>query len=136
MTNVNWAVASQIAKSGHIAATRVVDATPVVGSAYDLRTAHGARPTFVLTAFETNTLNTGGTWTVEESATSGGAYTTTTAVDPALTATPAEAGNNVQVISVRPNPDKPWIRARYVGADANTEVDVTATLLLLPRVVG
>lgn len=131
----NWAVDQTITATGSIAATRVADATPIVSTALDTRTlAPGVRLLLVLSAFETNVANTGGTWTVTESATSGGSYTACT-THGTLAATPAAAGNSVQYVSVLPNGAKPWIKVTYTGADANTEVDITATLLLVPRAV-
>lgn len=129
----NWAVDQRIPATGLIAATRVVDATPVLSAALDLSTlGAGARVLLVLSAFETNVANTGGTWAVTESATSGGSYTAAT-THGALVATPASAGNNVQYVSLLPNGAKPFVKVSYTGADANTEVDITATLLVIPR---
>lgn len=129
----NEAVEKEIAVSGLIAATRVTDATPIVSTALDRRTlADGSRHLLVLSAFETNVANTGGVWTVTESATSGGSYTAAT-LTTALVATPATAGNDVQKTTVTPNASKPFLKVTYTGADANAEVDVTATLLVLKR---
>lgn len=130
---VRWAVGTEASVSGLIPTTRVTDATPVLSTDFDARTfAPGTRFLLVLSAFETNVANTGGTWTVTESATDGGAYTACT-LDTALVATPATAGNNVQKTAVLPNPAKPFILVTYTGADANAEVDITASLIALPR---
>lgn len=131
----NWAVDQRITATGSIAATRVTDATPVVSTALDTGTlAPGVRLMLVLSAFETNVANTGGVWTVTESATSAGSYTAAT-THGTLAATPASAGNSVQYVSVLPNGSKPWIKVTFTGADANAEVDITATLLQIPRAV-
>lgn len=128
----NWAVHEELTVSQLINSTRVADATPVASTPLDLRTlAHGARYLLVLNAFETNVANTGGTWTVTESATSGGSYAACT-LGGSLAATPAEAGNDNQVVSFLPNPDKPFVKVTFTGADANTEVDITASLVVVP----
>ncbi len=119
-----------------INASRVTDATPVASTAIDRGAlSPGSRLVLVLSAFETNVANTGGTWTVTESATSGGSYTAASLVGGSLVATPAVAGNDVQTIGVRPNSAKPWLKVTYTGADANAEVDVTAHLLVIPQAV-
>lgn len=114
-------------------ATRVADATPVLSTDFDVREyPPGARFLLVLNAFETNVANTGGTWTVTESATDGGSYSTATTTG-SLAATPATAGNAVRTVSVSPNKAKPFVLVTYTGADANAEVDITATLIVVPR---
>jgi hypothetical protein len=114
-------------------ATRVADATPVLSTDFDVRTyPPGARFLLVLNAFETNVGNTGGTWTVTESATDGGTYTACS-LHGSLAATPASAGNDVQTVAVKPNNAKPFVLVTYTGADASTEVDITATLVVVPR---
>lgn len=129
----NWKVNEKLTVVGALAATRVTDATPVLATDFDVRTyAPGSRFLLVLSAFETNANNTGGTWTVTESATDGGSYTTAT-IGGSLSATPATAGNNVQKVSVYPNSAKPFVLVTYTGADANTEVDITVTLVVIPR---
>lgn len=129
----NEAVEKNLDVRGLIAASRVTDATPVVSTALDRRTLpDGSRHMLILSAFETNVANTGGTWTVTESATSGGSYTAAT-LTTALVATPATAGNDVQKTSVTPNASKPWLKVTYTGADANAEVDVTAHLVISNR---
>lgn len=131
----NWAFDKKVSYRGLIAASRVADATPVASTALDLSTlGDGVQPVVLLKAFETNTGNTGGTWTITESATSGGSYSACT-LSTALVATPASAGNDVQITTIFPNAAKPWIKVTYTGADANAEVDVTAELLLVPRAV-
>jgi hypothetical protein len=131
--SVNWAVDQKITPVGVLAATRVADATPVLATDFNVRSYDaGSKFLLVLSAFETNTANTGGTWTVTESATDGGSYTAAT-THGTLAATPASAGNSVQYVSVLPNDAKPFVLVTYTGADANTEVDITATLLVIPR---
>lgn len=133
MTNVRHAVDTQVAATQLIASTRVVDATPVTAADIDVRTFEtGTRFLLVLNAFETNVANTGGTWSVTESETDGGSYT---AADThgSLAATGATPGNVLRAVSFRPNPAKPFVLVTFTGADANTEVDVTATLVALPR---
>lgn len=123
---------AQVTTVGLLAATRVVDATPVLATDFDVRAyPHGSRFLVILSAFETNTGNTGGTWTVTESATDGGSYTTASKHG-SLVATPATAGNDVQTVAVLPNPAKPFVLVTYTGADANAEVDITVTLVVIP----
>lgn len=132
---VRWAVGQQLTGVSALAATRVTDATPAASTPINLGSyPPGSRLVFVLQAFETNVANTGGTWTITESATSGGSYTAAT-VDEAPVATPASAGNDVQVVTVLPNAAKPFVKATFTGADANTEVDVSAVAIIVPRVV-
>lgn len=133
MTNVRHAVETEVTVVQMIPATRVVDATPVLATDVDVRTFPvGTRFLLVLEAFETNAANTGGTWTVTESETDGGAYT---AADThgSLAATGAVAGNVQRTVSFRGNPLKPFVLVTFTGADAAAEVDVTATLVALPR---
>lgn len=133
MTNVRHAVDTQATVTQLINATRVVDATPVLATDIDTRTFEtGTRFLLVLNAFETNVANTGGTWSVTESETDGGAYT---AADThgSLAATGATPGNVARVVSFRANPAKPFVLVTFTGADANAEVDITATLVALPR---
>jgi len=132
----NWAVSARLGTPVQVMpATRVADATPVLSTDFDVRTLpHGARPVLLLSAFETNVANTGGTWTVTESATDGGSYTACT-ISTALVATPATAGNQLQITTVYPNPAKPFVLVTYTGADANTEVDIAAVMIPVPPVV-
>lgn len=130
---VNWAIDQQITPVGILASTRVADATPVLSTDFRV-TAYppGSRFLLVLRAVETNAGNTGGVWTVKESLTDGGSYTTAT-THGTLAATPAEAGDSVQYVSVYPNTAKPFVLVTFTGADADAEVDVSATLLVIPR---
>lgn len=133
MSAANWKINEEITAVQVMPATRVADATPVLSTDFDVRSyAPGSRFLLVLNAFETNVANTGGTWTVTESATDGGSYTTAT-TGGTLAATPASAGNSVQKVSVYPNSAKPFVLVTYTGADANAEVDITVTLVVIPR---
>jgi hypothetical protein len=125
---------NQVTVTQLIAASRVTDATPVVSTALD-RSAlpAGSRHMLVLSAFETNVANTGGVWTVTESATSGGSYTAATTST--IAATPATAGNDVQSVDVTPSGTKPWLKVTYTGADANAEVDITASLVRVAQAI-
>lgn len=124
---------NQVTITQPVVATRVADATPVASTPVDRSTwAPGVRALLVLSAFETNTGNTGGTWTVTESAASDGSYTAAT-LGGSLAATPASAGNDLQVVDVLPNAAKPWLKVTYTGADANTEVDITVHLVRVPQ---
>jgi hypothetical protein len=132
---VKWTVNDEVTVVSLVDATRVVDATAVTGTDFDVRAYDpGSRFLLVLNAFETNVANTGGTWTVTESETDGGAYTTAQ-TDGSLAATGATPGTVQRVVSVYPNPAKPFVLVTFTGADANAEVDVAATLVVLPRTV-
>lgn len=113
-------------------ATRIADATVATGDDFDVRNyPHGSRFLLVLDAFETDASNTGGTWTVVESETDGGSYTACD-TSGSLAATGATAGNVQRVVSLVPNPLKPFVHAVFTPAGAGTDVDVTATLVVLP----
>jgi len=131
----NWAVDQLMTPLGVMPSTRVTDATPVLStdflvSDYD----PGSRFLLVLSAYETSAANTGGDWTVTESATDGGSYTTAT-THGTLASTPAASGNSVQYVSVYPNVSKPYVLVTFTGADADTEVDISAMLLVIPRAI-
>jgi hypothetical protein len=135
MVNVRHAVDAEVTVTQLIASTRVLDATPV--QATDINTAtfpHETRYMLILNAFETNVANTGGTWSVTESETDGGSYTAAD-VHGSLAATGPVPGNVARVVSFRPNPAKPFVLVTFTGADANAEVDITATLVALPNVL-
>lgn len=127
----NWAVHESLSVVDLLAPTNVTDATPVESTDFDVRSYPGKRLVLVLVATETNAGNTGGVWTVVESATDGGTYTACT-LGGALVATPASAGTNVQKVSVLPNPAKPFVHAVYTGADASAEVVLTVALIVVP----
>lgn len=125
------AVQEEVTVVGLLAATRITDATATSSTALDISAYPHSRFLVILAAFETNTANTGGTWTITESATSGGSYTDAT-LGGTLTATPAAAGNDVQAVAVVPNAAKPFLKVTYTGADASAEVDITASLVVFP----
>jgi len=119
--------------TGILEPATLADATPEVSTPVDLSDLEaGARHVLVLDAFETQATNTGGTWVVEESATSGGVYTTASTVG-SLAATGETAGVVRRKVSVLPNPDMPWLRVTFTGAGAETDVIVSAILLSIPR---
>jgi hypothetical protein len=129
-----WTINDEVTCVQVMPASRVADATPVLSTDFDVRAyAPGSRFLLVLSSHETNAGNTGGTWTVTESATDGGEYTTAT-TDGSLAVTGA-ATDVQRVVAVKPNPAKPFVLVTFTGADANAEVDVTATLVVLPRVM-
>lgn len=124
---------NDIAPSVLIAPTAVVDATPVLSGAVDVRSfAPGSRFYLVFTATEDNAANTGGTFAVTDCDTSGGTYASATILG-SLPATPAEAGTVVRECVLVPNPARPFVKVSFTGEDADTEVTITATLLVVPR---
>lgn len=133
MGNVNWAVGSQLDPRQVLVATRVASGSAVNSTPFDLRTVEdGSRVALILTAFGTGGGNTGGTWTVNESATSGGSYTAAK-LDGSLAATPAAATSDIQRVSVYPNPAKPFVRVTFTPANASAAVDIATTLVVVPR---
>lgn len=113
-------------------ATRIADATVATGDDFDCRDYdYGSRFLLVLDAYETDATNTGGTWTVVESETDGGSYTACT-TSGSLAATGATAGNVQRTVSLIPNPTKPFVHVVFTPASAGTDVDVTATLVVIP----
>lgn len=114
-----------------VPATRIADGTVTTSTDFDVRAyPHGSRFLVVMDAFETDAANTGTTWTVTESETDGGVYTTAT-TDGSLAATGAVPGNVQRVVSVLPNPAKPFVHCVATGA-AGTDVDLTANLIVIP----
>lgn len=129
----NLAVQQELSVVQVMPATRVNDATPVLSTDFDVRTfPAGSRFMLVLNAYETNANNTGGVWTVKESSTDGGDYTDC-ALFGSLAPTPATPGNNIQRVALRPNPAKPFVLVTFTGSDTDTEVDIAATLVVVPR---
>lgn len=113
-------------------ATRIADATDATSDDFDVRDYDpGSRFLIIMEAFETDAANTGVTWIVQESETDGGSYTAST-TSGSLAATGATAGNVQRVVSLTPNPAKPFVQV-VADAAAGTDVDVTATLVVLPR---
>ncbi len=116
--------------------TRVADATPIVSTVggFDTRNhPHGARFLLLLSSFETNTGNTGGTWAIEDAATSGGSYAAVaTQSGDSLTVAADVTTVQTRRRSFLPNPARPFVRVTFTGADANAEVDVTAHAVVLP----
>lgn len=129
---VRWTVNDTITAVTCVPITNVGDATPVTSTDFDVRDyAPGSRFLLVLDAFETVETNTGGTWKVEESATDGGSYSTAT-TDGSLAATGATEGTVRRMVSLLPNPAKPFVMLTFTGASAAADVDISATLLVVP----
>ena len=129
---VRHAVNETVTVVNLVPATRIADATVTTSTDFDVRAYDpGSRFLLILDAFETDAANTGTTWTVEESETDGVTYTTAT-TSGSLAATGATPGNVQRVVSVTPNPDKPFIHVVATGG-AGTDVDLTANLVVIPR---
>lgn len=108
--------------------------TSVSATEFDIRDyGHEARFLLVLDC-EGNTSNTGGTWSVGESATSGGGVTAATTVG-SLAATGASEAAVQRVVSLRPNSAKPFVTVKFTDADANTDATLHATLIAIPNVL-
>lgn len=76
--------------------------------------------------------NTGGTWSVGESATTGGAVT---AADThgSLAATGASTALVQRVVSMDPNAVKPFVTVKFTDTDGTTDALLSATLVVIPR---
>lgn len=136
MGNVNWATDQQIQAVSVIPATRVVAVTPVLSSVIDPAAyAPNSRLQLVLAATGVGGGSTGGTWSVTESATSGGTYAAAQTVHGSLAATTAGATTTVRSVSVNINPAKPFIKAVFTGTDSATATDIAAVLLVVPNAV-
>lgn len=120
--------------------TRVADATPIVSTAgaLDLRTLdHGARVLLLLSSFETNAANTGGTWAVEDAETSGGDYVAVTGGQgDSLTVAADVTTVQTRRRSFQPNSARPFVRVTFTGATADAEVDITAVAIVAPNALA
>ncbi len=134
---VRWTINDRITVVDLIRHTRVADATPIVSTvgALDARSYDpGSRIMILLSSFETNTGNTGGTWAIEDAATSGGSYAAVATQDGDSLSVAADLTTiQTRKRALLPNPDRPFIRVTFTGADANAEVDITAHALIVPR---
>jgi hypothetical protein len=133
MSNVRWAVNDTLTTVNLGLDVDADGATDVDSTDFDVRTYDpGSRFLLILIARGQEAANSGGTWIVEESATDGGSYTAST-TSGSLAATGATAAGVVtRTVSVRPNPAKPFIKARFDPADAATDVGLTVQLVVLP----
>lgn len=134
MSLVRWTLNDEITVVDLIRHTRVADATPIVSTvgALDCRSHPGRRFLLLLSSFETNVGNTGGTWAIEDAATSGGSYAAVTTQDGDALAVAADVTTvQTRKRSFLPNPARPFVRVTFTGTDANSEVDITAVCLVL-----
>lgn len=76
--------------------------------------------------------NTGGTWSVGEAATTGGEVSAAI-TDGSLAPTGASTANVQRVVSLKPNPAKPFVTVLFTDADASTDAYLNVNLLVLPR---
>lgn len=131
---IRWAIDDTVTTVNLALDVDADGATDVDSTDFDVRAyAPGSRFLLVLIARGQEAANTGGTWVVEESATDGGTYTVST-TSGSLAATGATAAGVVQrTVSVYPNPDKPFVKARFDPADAATDVGLTVQLVVIPR---
>ena len=130
---IQHTVENELTHVAAIVATRVINGTVVTGDDIDVRTYDpGSRFYVLMNAFETDVTNTGGTFSIEESETDGGTYTACTSSGD-LTATGATPGNVARTASFLPNPAKPFVHVLFTPADASTDVDVTASFVVVPR---
>lgn len=116
--------------------TRSTSTTPVVSTvgALDTRLYPGSRFLLMLSAFETNVSNTGGTWAVEDSATSGGTYAAVATQDGDSLAVAADLTTiQTRKRSFLPNPARPFVRVTWTGTDSSQAMDVTAFCIVLRR---
>jgi hypothetical protein len=136
MSGINWATDQQIQAVSVVPATRVTAVTPVLSSVIDPSAyAPNSRLQLVLSATGVGGGSTGGTWSITESATSGGTYAAAAGVHGSLAATTAAATTTVRSVSINVNPAKPFVKAVFTGADSSTATDIAATLLVVPNAV-
>lgn len=129
----NWNIASQIsapAAGPLLQDERVQDDTPTPSTDVDLRALPAGARILVTLFTVKNVGNTGGTWVLQESETDGGSYTACTTST--ITAIAAGTGLDQQLVSVLPNPDKPFVQAVFTGTDADTDCTLTVTVSAAP----
>lgn len=110
-----------------LAPQAIADATPVLSAAIDTRLYPRKRVLVVAHSKEASDTAHTMTFSVTESATSGGSYTAaTTSGD----LTPL-AATGIQYISVKKNPSKPFIKVVATGSHADVDVIVAAAVLFV-----
>ena len=110
-----------------LAPQSIADATPVLSSAIDTSAYPRARILAIFTNKEATATTHTITFTVTESATSGGAYTAST-TSGTLTALSADG---VQYASIKRNAAKPFIKVTATGSHADVDVICSAILLFI-----
>lgn len=110
-----------------IAPTAYTDDTPILSAAIDLTSAY-PRARILVVGASTCTAN-GGAFTVTECATSGGTYAAaTTSSSAALTA----AG--VQLVTVKRNDAKPFIKVTFTADNASGSGDASAEVVFITSI--
>jgi hypothetical protein len=129
---VRWSINDEITVLNILPAFDEDGGTSKAATEFDVRTyAPGSRFLLILDV-EGAAGNTGGTWSVGESATTGGGVTAAT-TDGSLAATGSSTANVQRVVSLKPNPAKPFVTVLFTDADASTDAYLTAQLVVLPR---
>lgn len=90
----------------------------------------GSRYAVVCVTTPNEITDTGGTWTITNSATEGGQYTTATQSESAVT-TPGTTSVDTQitVLGFVPDPAKPFYKPQFTKADTDADVTVSAFVL-------
>ena len=110
-----------------IVPTAYTDDTPILSSAIDLSTAHPRARILVVGAMDTSAH--GGAFTVTECATSGGSYTAAT-----TTSTDALTADGAQLVTVKRNLAKPFIKVTFTGDDASAAGTASAEVLYITSI--
>lgn len=106
----------------------IADATPVLSSAIDTRLYPRKRMLLIAENKEATATTHTITFTVTESATSGGSYAAST-TSGTLTALSADG---VQWAMIQRNAAKPWIKVTATGSHTDVDVICAASILFMP----
>lgn len=128
----NWAVDEPLQTVSLLAAFDEDGGTSKNATEFDVRTYPAGSRFLLILDITGESGNTGGTWSVGESATSGGGVTAAT-TNGSLTATGASTANVRRVVSLKPNAAKPFVTVKFTDADAATDGRLAVTLLVVPR---
>ena len=134
MTNVAWKVQEEITVVSLLAAFDEDGGTAKAATEFDTRAYPPGSRFLIVMDCEGAAGNTGGTWSVGESATTGGGVTAATTAG-SLAATGASTANVQRVVSMLPNPAKPFVTVLFTDADASTDAYLNVNLLVIPRVL-
>jgi len=134
MSEIKWSIDTQVQVVNLLASFDQDGAGTKDSAEFDVRTyPRGSR--FLLAMDIAGAAgNTGGTWSVGESATTGGGVTAAT-THGSLTATGASTTLVQRKAALHPNPLKPFVRVKFTDTDAATDGLLSVTLLVLPQSV-
>ena len=127
-----WTINDEITVVNILAAFDEDGGTSKACTEFDVRTYPAGSRFLIVFDCEGAAGNTGGTWSVGEAATTGGEVSAAT-TDGSLAATGSSTANVQRVVSLRPNPAKPFVTCLFTDADASTDAYISANLLVIPR---